>query len=482
MKNIKLKLCLFIIIIALLITATGCNLIKTKNKTTTQINKKQKIAKLLKNSKFYYLDEKEKLTPYYETAEQKKQEILNSPTEIVKSDKFIAGKTYTGTAYYISAKGADFNNGLTPETPIKTIKQLNRTNLKKGDAVFFERGYIYRTPKEALIVQPYITYSAYGQGEKPILTRVAENSARTEYWQLYYEGKNGEKIWKYYKKIGDVAGIVFDDETYATRVLEWPTKKGWLALNLKKMEPHKGIRAQGDATTNIQVQSANEYKTIEQALNTDLTYISRINIEKLKYPFEIFKDCKKGELYLRYDKGNPAEYFSDIEIISFERENKKDMDGRIFDSTKADNYTIDNLAIKYFTINAKTGNIVKNNNVIIQNSTIKWGGGSLYKITSDKPTNNFLLLGDGIYLIGRNTIFKNNYISQCGNALVLEDFKEGKTDMGTFSIEDNVIENCGQGLRLGLQRKIRKNSFDRITIKNNIILNSGDSMNNACFE
>ena len=56
MKNIKLKLCLFIIIIALLITATGCNLIKTKNNTTTQINKKQKIAKLLKNSKFYYLD------------------------------------------------------------------------------------------------------------------------------------------------------------------------------------------------------------------------------------------------------------------------------------------------------------------------------------------------------------------------------------------------------------------------------------------
>ena len=54
--------------------------------------------------------------------------------------------------------------------------------------------------------------------------------------------------------------------------------------------------------------------------------------------------------------------------------------------------------------------------------------------------------------------------------------------MGIFTIENNLVENCGQGFRLGLEKEKRTNSFDEIKIKNNIILNSGTGLNNACFE
>lgn len=77
-------------------------------------------------------------------AEQRKQEILSCDTEIVKSDTFIKGETYTGTAYYISNSGSDENDGLSPETAFATPAALKNVGLQSGDAVFFERGGIWR--------------------------------------------------------------------------------------------------------------------------------------------------------------------------------------------------------------------------------------------------------------------------------------------------------------------------------------------------
>lgn len=480
--NTKLKLYISVVILSAILMLSYCSIHKTIDNSLTKLDKKEKINKILKNSEFYFLDEKEKIEKYYKQAKIRKNEILNSKTNIIKSDKLVLGKTYTGTAYYISEKGADFNSGLTPENPIKTIKQLNRINLQKGDAVFFERGYTYRTPNEAIIVKPFVTYSAYGNGKKPVLTRARENSSKKEYWKLYHGGKNGEKIWQYTKEIGDVAGIILDDKDFAKRIYELPTKKGWLSLNLEKKEPHKGDRAKDDATANVEIQSLNKYKSIEETLTTDKSYVSRINIQEFKYPINVLNEKETGKLYLRYDKGNPAEYHNDIEIISIQNNEKRDLGGRILDSTEATDYVIDNLSFKYYSTSIMSGDIIKNNNVIIQNSTIEWGGNSLFKIKSDEPTNNYFLIGDGIYLIGRNTTFKNNYISNSGNSFVLEDFEGPKTKMGTFTIEENIVENCGQGFRLGLEKRKRTNSFDKISIKNNIILNSGTGLNNACFE
>ena len=47
-------------------------------------------------------------------------EILNTKTEIVQSNTYIPGETYTGTAYYVSNDGDDNNDGLSPETAWQT--------------------------------------------------------------------------------------------------------------------------------------------------------------------------------------------------------------------------------------------------------------------------------------------------------------------------------------------------------------------------
>ena len=73
-------------------------------------------------------------------AEQRKQEILSCETTIVKSDTFIKGETYTGTAYYISNNGSDENDGRSPETAFASPAALKNSGLQSGDAVFFERG------------------------------------------------------------------------------------------------------------------------------------------------------------------------------------------------------------------------------------------------------------------------------------------------------------------------------------------------------
>ncbi len=95
---------------------------------------------ILQDSEFYFAEDTAAAAPYYTLAEQRKESILNSPTAIVKSDTFIRGETYTGTAYYVSNNGDDSHDGLTPETAWKTPDRATWGDVKPGDAVFFERG------------------------------------------------------------------------------------------------------------------------------------------------------------------------------------------------------------------------------------------------------------------------------------------------------------------------------------------------------
>ena len=145
-------------------------------------------------------------------AEQRKQEILSCDTEIVKSDTFIKGETYTGTAYYISNSGSDENDGLSPETAFATPAALKNVGLQSGDAVFFERGGIWRAtelPTSACWVDG-ITFSAYGQGDMPRIYGSEENGTGGEKWILYHEGDDGRKIWVYYRDMSEVGAIALN--------------------------------------------------------------------------------------------------------------------------------------------------------------------------------------------------------------------------------------------------------------------------------
>lgn len=169
------------------------------------------------NSKIIFAENTEAVQPYIDAAELRKEQIRNSPTTIVKADEFLPGETYSGTAYYFSSvNGNDNNDGLSPNAAFQTTSKYNqiRDSLQPGDAIFFERGSLFRLEDtdeyggSGITVMNGVTYSAYGEGAKPVLTKAIENSAYQDAWELYYEGTDGAKIWKYHREVQYCAGIV----------------------------------------------------------------------------------------------------------------------------------------------------------------------------------------------------------------------------------------------------------------------------------
>ena len=80
-----------------------------------------------------------------------------------------------GTMYFVSADGDDSNDGLTPETPIKTLSKASSISLKAGDSVLFRKGDTFvgnlrYSDLEGSKENP-ITIASYGNGdERPVIT------------------------------------------------------------------------------------------------------------------------------------------------------------------------------------------------------------------------------------------------------------------------------------------------------------------------
>ena len=132
-------------------------------------------------------------TALLEEAVERRETILTTETQIVQGETLTPGETYTGTAYYVSNKGNDGNDGLSPDTAWATLDRVNEAPLQYGDAVFFERGGVWRNT--TVETKEGVTYSAYGEGAKPRICASPENGGDPDLWSLWWEGENGEKIW-----------------------------------------------------------------------------------------------------------------------------------------------------------------------------------------------------------------------------------------------------------------------------------------------
>lgn len=87
--------------------------------------------------------------------------------------------TITGVTYYVDncvVTGNDSNNGTAAATPFLTIAKVNSLSLNPGDKVLFRRGCTWReqlqTPSAGSALGS-ITFSAYGQGNLPVITGFA---------------------------------------------------------------------------------------------------------------------------------------------------------------------------------------------------------------------------------------------------------------------------------------------------------------------
>lgn len=117
-------------------------------------------------------------------ADQRRESIRNSPTTIVKSNVFIKGETYTGTAYYVSNNGSDRNNGRSPRNAFATPAALERVNLKYGDAVFLSEA-VFGVGSVCPVPQ-------FGQKALPSLpTARARSRSSWALWKTEPEQRNG---------------------------------------------------------------------------------------------------------------------------------------------------------------------------------------------------------------------------------------------------------------------------------------------------
>lgn len=355
-------------------------------------------------------------------ADKRRDSIINSNTNITKSDKFIQGKTYTGTAYYVSNSGNDSNDGMSPETAWSTINKVNSANLKYGDVVFFKRGDIWYDNE--IWGQQGVTYSTYGTGPKPVFSgSVAENAATPDKWKLYYSDNSGKKIWVYYRELRDCAGIFFNSGTsWANKVMPCWDGKQYVSDTGKSFDAITG-------------------------LTEDLDYFACLDLTKIN-PFDSVNETGvTGPLYLRCDAGNPGELYSKIDFsldgigISPMGSNGKDM-------------TVDNLKFVFFSsLGVSEATYQGWTNTIVQNCEIGWCGGGItnysHIISNEFASPN--ISGGAIQMSGPQNTTINNYIHHCASKAIVVALHDRKSVSFIYSdmvIKGNLLEYNSAALHL----------------------------------
>ena len=392
-------------------------------------------------------------------ADARKQEILSSKTDV----------SCTGTAYYVSNSGSDSNDGKSPSTPWATIKRVVKAGtdktLKPGDAVFFERGGLWRG--EALLCAEGVTYSAYGMGDKPKIYGSEENYAGAEKWTLWYD-QNGVKIWKLYRDVTEVGNIVFNGgESYATRVYSYYNGREWV----------------------VSGEDQRPFDVVD-GLRHDLTFYSTFELSKNQYEAyaaqfggTVYMNqlSETGALYLRCDSGNPGTLYREIEFHQAPEELAEYLGGLV---TPVGSNTIDNLCIKYCVIEgiviygSDRANSDNNGNVV-QNCEVAWTGGTQHDL--NRAEGDVMVCGEAITWKTDNNRFLDNYVHQACCAGFVSEFVEGEgvpgvTCSGTV-ISGNVVEKCQDTFWFWDNRLSERHPeivfWDNTSITDNYVLNMG---------
>ena len=405
---------------------------------------------------------------YDALAAQRREAILNSPTRIVKSDVYVPGETYTGTAYYMSSStGDDGNTGLSPDSPWRTMGRLERESLRPGDAVFFKRGDMWR---ERISGQDGVTFSAYGEGEKPVFTCSPDNVGE-EKWELYYQDGSGKKIWKYYTdNVYMPGGIVLNGgEAEARRVYGYAVGgMRYLTLELSYDPVYDPDNVAGAHMRIVGEQHP------ETCLD-DMEFCTFMDLDSPDFPKEypirtVFS--RGAEIYWRCDAGNPGTLYDSIEFCDPN-----------WPVDVGPNCVYDNLALKYYSSFCFWGNETEDVNVTIQNCEVAYGRQNVNEFMSPEPTpdeNGFIgeddihFINDGIYGVVQNAVIRDNYIHDTdGDAITFEAHPDAMPTLRhlTYTCTGNLTEYCGAGVQLidgeGWYQ------FDRITIADNYLMDTG---------
>lgn len=247
--------------------------------------------------------------------------------------------------YYIdNTNGNNTFDGLSPE---RARRDYTDISLSKGDTVLFKRGSIYR---DKLYAKSFVTYGAYGEGEKPTFCASTDVSDPSD-WEM----TDKENVWKCVKPIlGDVGNVAFNGSE-CTATFHWT-----LDELCTQGDFYDGQCATGDRI---------ELKTFD----TD---------------------------FYMYSVGNPAEVYSHIEAISY---NKRHLVNAL------DGMTFENLRFINSGVHAIQG---RGNGITVRNCDFENIGGCAWSRELEiRFGNGFEIWETGDDILIEGCTFKNVYDS-----------------------------------------------------------------------
>ena len=349
-------------------------------------------------------------------SDELREEILNSPSAIDLSKMH--------NIYYVASDGNDANDGLSTEKPIKSIDKINSLDLQSGDCILFRRGDTWRGNIKA---REGVTYSAYGKGAKPNIFGSPCDAAKEGAWTK----TEVENVYVYDRELPhDVGTLVFNHgQECAFKVMIIRQENG-PSLHIETKEPFAS------------------YKD----LNRDLDF------------YHDYKHAKR--IYLYSAKGNPAERFESIELLT---------KGHIISACS--NVHIDNLCIKYCGSHGIGSGTASN--LSVTNCEMGWIGGSIQAediFGRNHPTR----YGNAIEIYGGcdNFIVTGCYIYQVYDAAITHQHQgdvEQQLVMKNILYSNNLIEDCVYSIEYFLGRKDTPQThyMENILISNNIMRRSG---------
>lgn len=323
-------------------------------------------------------------------AESLRQKILNTTDEL----------TVTGTTYYVSPSGDDNNAGTSPDKAWQTVDGVTSHDflLKSGDAVLFERGYVYRRTA-TLYVKSGVSYGAYGTGSKPVLYGSAANYALSS-----WERSGRKNIWRLSLPTEEAGIVVFDH----------------------------GVAA-----------GTPKYSGVHELLENG----------------DFYHNFEQGIFYLYLDKGNPADLYDYIEIgtrqtIIAARQGTTDV--------TIDNLALQYAGLFAFYAGENTCNIRITNCEFGWSGGCRFNQGSVglgnaisyWKDTTDALVENcwiYQCYDAGITPQGtteahtyKDLVFRGNLIEFCNYSIEFFDRVSSSTWDGLV-IEDNIMRFAGYG-------------------------------------
>ncbi len=365
------------------------------------------------------------------------EEIRNTPTSVVPGEG--------GTAYYVSTSGNDANDGKSPETAWQTLSKVSTHTYNKGDVVYFKRGDIFRIPadEDVLRITKGVSYSAYGEGDKPKIYGSPEDGADASKWTLYDAEHN---IWRYERKMIDQGTLIFDGG------------KSWAKTMQLYFKDGRFCYADGTAFD------------MKKSLSEDLT----IFCETIPESGVPVPSSTKGYLYLRCDAGNPGEVFNSIEFMPSRHMIRAQSADYNFKDTLIENLcvmyggshgihatTVDNFTVK----NCEFGFIGGGHQSFESTTSLGSTGGRGVRFGNAIETG----YGDGYYVY-------NNYIYQCYDCGITFQSNNKNVTVTDIRFENNVIEKCQYSIEYWVspaEQDITKYYIRDYTISGNIMREAG---------